>query len=64
MSVTLRRTRLSMPEKVLDHVERHASVHEETGERVAQVMQPYIGQTGAMPDAVPMGRTGTRMADR
>ena len=63
MSVTLDGPRLSMPKKVLDHVKRHTLVHEETGERVPEVMQANVGQTGATPDG-PLGRTGTRMADQ
>jgi hypothetical protein len=54
-----------MPKKVLDDVKRHALVHEETGERVAQVMQAHIGETGATPDAVPtsgMPQVETRIA--
>jgi len=42
-----------MLNEALEHVERHAMIDQAVGERVAQVMEPEIGQTHATPDAVP-----------
>jgi hypothetical protein len=50
MSVTLGRARLSMPKKVLDHVERHALVHEETGERMTIIPLTELSTLFRQPD--------------
>jgi len=50
MSVTLRCMRLSMAKKVLDHVKRHALVHEETGERVALIPLTELPALFRQPD--------------
>ena len=53
VSVPLGHARLGMPKEVLDHVKRHALVHQETGERMAQIMQSDVSQARTAPDAVP-----------
>ena len=62
VSVTLGHARLGMPKEVLDHVKRHALVHQEAGERMAQIMQSDVSQARTAPDAVPWtqqtGRVG------
>ncbi len=53
VGVTLGHPNLGMPEEPLNHVERHAPIDQEAGERVAQVVEPDIRQTCATSDAVP-----------
>ena len=53
MSVTLGHARLGVPKEALDHVKRDAVVHQEAGERVAQIMQSDVSQARTAPDAVP-----------
>ena len=53
MSVTLGHAGLGVPKKSLNHVKRHALVHKEAGERMAQIMQSDVSQARTPPDAVP-----------
>ena len=53
VSVTLGHARLGVPKEALDHVKRDAVVHQEAGERVAQIMQSDVSQARTAPDAVP-----------
>jgi hypothetical protein len=53
VGVTLGHARLGVPKEVLDHVKRHALVHQEAGEGMAQIMQSDVSQAGTAPDAVP-----------
>ena len=42
-----------MPKKALDHVKRYTLVHQEAGERVAQIMEADVSQASTSPDTVP-----------
>ena len=53
VSVTLGHASLGVPKKALDHVKRDTLVHQEAGERVAQVMETDVSQARAASDAVP-----------
>ena len=53
VGVTLGHAGLGVPKEVLDHVKRHALVHQEAGERMAQIMQSDVSQARTAPDAVP-----------
>jgi hypothetical protein len=53
VSVPLGHAGLGVPKQPLDHVQRHALVHQEAGERMAQIMQSDVSQAGTPPDAVP-----------
>ena len=52
MGVTLGHAGLGVPKKALDHVKRHTLIHQEAGERVAQIMQAHVSQARAASDAV------------
>jgi hypothetical protein len=54
MGVTLGHADLAVPKEALDNVKRHPLVHQEAGERMAQIMQPDVGQARTAPDAVPL----------
>ena len=65
VGVTLGHPNLGMPEEPLDDVERYAPIDQEAGERVAQVVEPDIGQTCATSNAVPgMEHRGVRTSSR
>ena len=53
MGVTLGHADLGVPKEALDHVERDALVHQEAGERMAQIVQSDVSQARTPPDAVP-----------
>ena len=53
MGVTLGHAGLGVPKKALDHVKRHTLVHQEAGERMAQIMQSDVSQARTSPDTVP-----------
>ena len=53
MGVTLGHADLGVPKQALDHVKRHTLVHQEAGERMAQIMQSEVSQACTAPDAVP-----------
>ena len=53
MRIPLGHAGLGVPKEALDHVERHAVVHQEAGERMAQIMQSNVSQARTAPDAVP-----------
>jgi len=54
MGVTLGHADLAVPKEALDNVKRHPLVHQEAGERMAQIMQPDVSQARTAPDAVPL----------
>ena len=58
VSVTLGHAGLGVPKEPLDHVKRHALVHQEAGERMAQIMQSDLSQARTAPDAVPWPEQG------
>jgi hypothetical protein len=45
VSVPLGHAGLGVPEEPLDHVKRHALVHQEAGERMAQIMQSDVNRS-------------------
>ena len=53
MRIPLGHAGLGVPKESLDHVKRHALVHQEAGERMAQIMQSDVSQARTAPDAVP-----------
>ena len=53
VSVALCHLGRGMPKQSLDHVERHAAVYQEAGERVAQVVKAHVTETSTAPDAIP-----------
>jgi hypothetical protein len=53
VSVSLRHPGLGVPKEALNHVERHTLVHQEAGERMAQIMQSDLSQARTPPNAVP-----------
>ena len=58
VSVPLGHAGLGVPKESLDHVKRHALVHQEAGERMAQIMQSDLSQARTAPDAVPWPEQG------
>ncbi len=62
MSVTLGHAGLGVPKEALDHVERHTLVHQEAGERVAQIMQSDVSQARTPPGCGSMDRTNRTVA--
>jgi hypothetical protein len=54
VGVTLGHADLTVPKEALDNVKRHALVHQEAGERMAQIMQSDVRQARTAPDAVPL----------
>ena len=53
VGVTLGHADLGVPKEALDHVKRDALVHQEAGERMAQIVQSDVSQARTPPDAVP-----------
>ena len=53
VGVTLGHAGLGVPKQALDHVKRHTLVHQEAGERMAQIMQSDVSRARTALDAVP-----------